>query len=261
VRRLWLLATFLVVMACASPPEVGIAPPRAPDPTEPCRMAALKPVNAIFLAKEAVPDELAGLDYFVQSWGARSKCFRGVVVTSLGGADPAQFDAVVVDLSHDQALTAADATALDGFRRAGKRIAVFGWPLRLDDLTAIADPLGGARQSLGDADFQIARGCGDWQFSEPLKFPFPVGGGSYRYENFGGAIFTITATGSQRSLATTLFCPQDTGSVMVETKSGVVAGFSLAYSISLADNNIRAVNLKQMVVDVLQLLVGPGPAD
>ncbi|GAC1617269.1 MAG: hypothetical protein NVS9B1_26680 [Candidatus Dormibacteraceae bacterium] len=253
-------ALALFVMACASSPEVGVATPRPPDPTEPCRTATLKPVNAIFLAKEAVPDELAGLDYFVQTWGMRSKCFRGVVVTTLGGADPAQFDAVVVDVSHDQALTAADATALDGFRKAGKRIAIFGWPLRLDDLSTIADPLSGARQLLGNADFHLARGCGDWQFSEPLKFPFQVGGGSYRYENFGGAIFTVTAAGSQRALATTLFCPQDTGSVMVETKSGIVAGFSIAYSVSLADNNIRAVNLKQMLVDVLQLLVGPGPS-
>lgn len=260
MNRGWVIAAAAVLLACGSEAEMAIPAPRMPDPTEPCRSSALKPVNALFVAKEAVPEELAGLDYFVQSWGLRGRCFKGVVVTALGGADASQFNAVVVDLSHDQVLAPADTTALAAFRKAGRRIGLFGWPLRLDDKSVIADPLGGAGALFSDPGFHVARGCGDWQFRDSLSSPFPVGGGSYRYENFGSAIFTVTAAGPQRPLATTLFCSQDPGPVMVETGSGIVAGFSLAYSLSLADNNIRAVNMKQMVVDVLQLLVQPGPA-
>lgn len=260
MRRAWVVAAALLLLACGPEAEVAIPAPRVPDPTEPCRSAAIRPVNVVILAKEAVPEELAGLDYFVQSWGSRGRCFKGVVVTALGGAEPSQFNAVLVDISHDQVLSPADATALTAFRRAGRRIGLFGWPLRLDDRSVIADPLDGARAIFSDPEFHIARGCGDWQFRDSLNSPFPLGGGSYRYENFGGAIFTVASAGPQRSLATTLFCGQDPGPVMIETGSGIVAGFSLAYSISLADNNIRAVNIKQMVVDVLQLLVQPGPA-
>ncbi len=120
--------------------------------------------------------------------------------------------------------------------------------------------MGSLPGQLGDFVLKQAIGCGDWQYSEAPKAPFALGGTSYRYENFGSSIFTVEAHGPQRAWATALFCPAHPGSVMVEVPSGIIAGFSLAYTISLADNNVRAVAMKRLLVDVMNELGGPSPA-
>ncbi|MDQ6713338.1 MAG: hypothetical protein M3Z28_09155, partial [Candidatus Dormibacteraeota bacterium] len=98
-----------------------------------------------------------------------------------------------------------------------------------------------------------ARGCGDWQYAQAPTAPFNLGN-SYRYENFGSAIFTVSADAPQRHWADGLFCPNDAGAVMIEIPTGIVAGFSFGYSVSLADNNIRATGMKRLVVDTIHAL-------
>lgn len=242
------------MLACGGETELPVTPSPQPDQGAACRAGISDPVPVMFLAREAVPEELEGFDYFVRDWGSRQKCFKGTLLTSLNGTDLARYRVLVVDISHDQQLKPDDVAAIESFASAGKRIAVFAYPMRLADRTLISAPLGGLEGRLGGAQLALASGCGDWQFSDALKTPFALGGLSYRYENFGSAIFTVRASGPQRPLANAIFCPQDPGPVLLEVPGGVVAGFSLAYTLSLADDNVRSVGMKKMLVDVIELL-------
>jgi hypothetical protein len=212
----------------------------------------------LFLAREAVADELQGLEYFVRDWGKRQSCFDGRVVTSLSGVDLKPYQVLVLDISHDERLTTQDASRVSAFIASGKRAAIFAYPMRLEDRSLIDDPLGGLVGSLG-LGLSMASGCGDWHYQEMPVQPFNLSGSSYRYENFGGTIFTVHATGRQRTWAKALFCPHDTSSVILELPQGIVAGFSIAYSVSLADDNVRAVQMKELVVDAVhELAVASG---
>ncbi len=254
------LTAFAFLTACGTAAhEVPVLAPGRPDPAaKTCHANQPSgPPSVIFLAKEAVPDELAGLTYFVQDWGLRQGCFKGKVLTSLNAGDLPANGVLVVDISHDEQLDTEDAAAITAVIAAGKRVAIFGWPLRLSDRSVIAAPLAGSETSFGEVTFTLASGCGDWQYTDAPKTPFELMGASYRYENFGGAIFTVRARGPQRVWAKTLFCPNDPGLVMLEVPAGIVAGFSIAYSVSLADNNIRATGMKELLVDVIHGLVLP----
>ena len=258
-RRFSVAATLLALAlgACGQPAELAVTPPAPGHPADECR-AAGPPISVLFLSKQAVKDDADGLTYFVQDWGGHRGCFKGTVVTDLKGVNLAPFRVMIVDVSHDQRLSETDAQGMQQFVAAGKRVGLFAWPLQLADRTLLPDALGGARPILQNATFQIARGCGDWQFTEQAATePFRLRGASYRYENFGSAIFTIHVTDPQRVWANTLFCPQDSGPMVVEVKAGIVAGFSVAYSISLSDNNVRATGMKEMLVDVIHSLAQP----
>ena len=245
-----------LLAGCGTTQELAIPAATRSDPAQGCRTSGGAPIKVLFLAKEAVPDELEGLRYFVDDWGRRQGCFNGTVVTSVKSSELARAAVAVVDISHDEQLSAGDAQALNSFVASGKRIAVFGWPLKLGDRSVIADPLAGVEGSLGGVQFNVARGCGDWQYAQAPTTPFDLGQ-SYRYENFGSAIFTVKADARQRSWANSLFCPSDPGPVMIEMPGGIVAGFSFGYSVSLADDNIRATGMKRLVIDTIHALASP----
>ena len=257
MRRMVVAVMLLFLLAgCGTAPEVAIAVATRSDAGQGCRAKGLAPVKALFVAKEAVPDELEGVRYFVDDWGKRQGCFDGRVVVSARSSDLAQVAVAVVDISHDEQLSPDDAQALEAFISSGKRVAVFGWPLRLRDRSVIPAPLSGLEHSLGGVQFKAARGCGDWQYAEAPATPFDLGH-SYRYENFGSVIFTLEADTSQRPWANSLFCPSHPGPVMIAVPAGAVAGFSFGYSVSLADNNIRATGMKRLVVDTINALAKP----
>lgn len=255
-----LLAT-LVLAACSSQgAETAVAYPTPPHPGQACHApGAPKPVSVLFLAKEAAPEELDGLNYFVLDWGAGQGCLNGLVLTSLRNVDPTRYTVLVVDVSHDQYLTADDLAGIRAFAGQGKRVAVFAWPVKLADGSVNADALGSLPELLGTGPLKGVRGCGDWQYGDQLRTPFEMQNTSYRYENFASTIFTVSS-GTGQLLAKTLFCPADTGPVMVETAAGTLAGFYVAYSLSLADNNVRSVGMKRMVIDLVQRLALPSAA-
>mgnify|MGYP001260957094 CR=1 FL=1 len=256
MRRFAAVLFVLVLGGCGTTMEVAIPVTTRSDAGQGCVTAGGAPIKVLFVAKEAVLDELDGVRYFVQDWGKRQGCFDGTVVTTARTADLARVAVAVVDISHDAQLSADDAQALQAFIDSGKRVAVFGWPLRLSDRSVIPAPLSGLENSLGGVRFTVARACGDWEYAQAPTTPFNLGH-SYRYENFGSAIFTVNADAPQRHWANSLFCPTDPGATMIELTAGVVAGFSFGYSVSLADNNIRATGMKRLVVDTIRALASP----
>lgn len=258
MKSVGLALVALLAAACGSASaEIPLTPSPAPDAGSiVCRQAG-PPPTALILAKEGVPDELDGVNYFVQDWGNRQGCFKATVVTTLKGTNLANYKILIVDISHDQVLSADDAAGVQAFIKSGKRAAIFAWPIKLSDETVIKDPLAGAEGSLSGASWKQAHGCGDWRFGDFLKAPFSLESTSYRYENFADSIFTISATGPQRVIAKSLFCPGDPGAVVLEVPGGVLAGFSFSYSVAFADNTIRAVGMKRLIVDVMHLLSRP----
>jgi hypothetical protein len=249
----------LWLTSCGTASELPVNPPPLPHPAQACRTRAVKPpIKVLFLAREAMPDELQGLQYFVRDWGKGQSCFDGRVVTSLFGVNLKPYQVLVVDVSHDERMTTDDAAVVAGFIASGKRAALFAYPMRLHDRTVIDDPFSGLSSSLG-AGLTVASGCGDWRYQDMPVQPFTLAGSSYRYENFGGAIFTVHAGGRQRPWANALFCPNDSSPVILELPQGIIAGFSLAYTVSLADDNVRAVQMKELVVDAIhELAVASG---
>ena len=243
----------LVLSACAE--SATAAKPAAPPAAGVCRASTHHPPAVLFLAKEAVPEELEGLTYFAEDWGRRQGCFKGTVV-SAAGTDTRGYEALVVDVSHDASLSPGDVATIRSFVQAGKRVALFSWPIRLKDDSVLAESLGQAPSLFGDALLIRAKGCGDWEFSKTAATPFGLEGTSYRYENFAASIFTVKVSGPQRAWAKTLFCPSDPGAVIVEVPNGIVAGFSIGYTVSLADNNVRSVTMKRLLVDVIAALAG-----
>ncbi|GAC1675354.1 MAG: hypothetical protein PVS3B2_17820 [Candidatus Dormibacteraceae bacterium] len=258
MKSVRLALVLLLAAACGGgAAEIPLTPSPAPDAgSMVCRQAG-PPPKALILAKEAVPDELEGVNYFVQDWGNRQGCFDATVVTTLKGANLSNYKVLIVDISHDQVLSADDAAGVQSFIKSGKRAGIFAWPIKLSDETVIKDPLAGAESSLSGAQWKQAHGCGDWKFGDNLKAPFALENTSYRYENFADSIFTVSATGPQRAIASSLFCPQDPGPVVLEVPGGVLAGFSFSYSVAFADNTIRAVGMKRLLVDVMHLLSQP----
>lgn len=224
-----------------------------------CRAAHYSTPQVVVLAREAAPEDLDGLNYFATDWGNRQGCFRAAVVTASNGIRPAAYRGLVVDVGHDQTLSPADVDLVRAFLASGRRVAVFAWPLRLSGRLVDNSALGEVPALLG-ATWNPARGCGDWQYTSAPRGPFQIGGTSYRYENFGDALFTVSSKAASRSWANTLFCPKDPGAVVLELPQGFIAGFSFGYTVSLADDNVRAVAMKQMLVDVFESLSGPSPA-
>ncbi|GAC1505180.1 MAG: hypothetical protein NVS1B3_03040 [Candidatus Dormibacteraceae bacterium] len=258
MRSVALTLLVLLASACgAGAAEIPLSPTPAPDAGSiVCRQAGTPP-TALILAKEAVPDELDGVNSFVQDWGNRQGCFKATVVTTLTGANLAKYQVLIVDISHDQVLASEDAAGVQAFIKSGKRAAIFAWPIKLSDETVITASLAGAETSLSSASWKQAHGCGDWRFSDYLKTPFSLEATSYRYENFADSIFIVSATGPQRVIATSLFCPSFPGPTVLEVPGGVLAGFSFSYSVAFADNTIRAVGMKRLIVDVMHLLTKP----
>ncbi|GAC1329935.1 MAG: hypothetical protein NVSMB17_06780 [Candidatus Dormibacteria bacterium] len=247
----------LATAGCGQAAEIPVVAPRQPSAAQPQCAAQKNPVNTVFFAREADSSDLSGLDYFVREWGQRQHCFNGVLLTSLKGADLSPYQVMIVDVSHDAVLSAEDAAAIRAFIARGRRIGVFAWPLALKDRSIVPDPLAGLQAELGGVKFGVARDCGDWMYTDAPGAPFPIEQTSYRYENFGSAIFTLSLSGPQRPWANSLFCPGPPQPVMVESPAGIVAGFSVGYSISLADNNVRSVGMKRMLVDAISVLARP----
>lgn len=259
MRRLLAGAVAAMLLAgCGG--EVGV-PITAPEPGSAgtCQARGYHAPAVLFLAKETVPEELDGLTFFAENWGRRQGCFRGTVVSAAIG-DIRGYDDLVVDVAHDATLGAKDVALVHAFLAAGRRVAVFAWPIRLSEDTVADAALAGVPALFGDVLLTRVRGCGDWLYTAAPGSPFQLGGTSYRYENFGASIFTVATQAPHRIWASTLFCPADTGAVMVEVPQGIVAGFSIAYTISLADNNVRSVAMKRLLVDVINELAGASPA-
>lgn len=254
-RRLLTAALVLAISGCGQ--VVAVRPPAPPDQAAGCRVAGQPPATVLFLVADPVPEEKLGFEWFVRDWGGRARCFDGVMLTSLSNVDLGRYAAIVADVSHDSQLADDDARALTAYVSRGGRAGLFGYPMRLSDRTPITLPFAGAQASLGNARWTMASGCGDWQFGARLSMPFNLDQASYRYENFGGAIFSVSADPPATPLATIIFCDHAGQAAMLESPGGVVAGFSLAYSLSLADDNVRAVGMKRMLIDVIHVLAGP----
>ncbi|GAC1701932.1 MAG: hypothetical protein NVS9B6_17460 [Candidatus Limnocylindrales bacterium] len=253
-----LLAATLMLTACGPAPKgIPIIPSRPPHPASGA-CDNLSPPSVVFFAKETAPEEVDGMNQFAADWGARQHCFDGVVLTTLAGADLSRYRVLVIDVAPGQRIDPAERAAIDAFRATGRRVAIFAWPLALPERTQIVNTLGGveAEPGFGSVRVRAILGCGDWQLTEAPRQPFPMQSSSYRYENFGDALFAVAADGPQRLWASTLFCP-DLAPVMVEVPAGLVAGFYLGYTISLADNNIRSLGLKRLLVDVIHTLAAP----
>ncbi len=109
-----LIASAFLAACGTAAHEVPVTAPGRPDPAvKTCRANQPGgPPSVIFLAKEAAPDELAGLTYFVQDWGLRQGCFKGTVVTSLNAGDLPANGVLVVDISHDEQLDTEDVAAI-----------------------------------------------------------------------------------------------------------------------------------------------------
>lgn len=248
----------LLIMNGACGPAPRAIPVRPSPPPHPALGSCELPAPAVaFLAKESVAEEVDGLNVFVADWGARGHCFDGVVLTTLAGADLSRYRVLIVDVSPGSHIDAADRTAIDAFRASGRRVALFAWPLALPERTVIPRVFGGVESGFGGAELRLLSGCGDWQFGDGPKRPFDLENASYRYENFGDALFAVKVEGPQRVWANSLFC-KDVAPVMIEVPAGIVAGFYLGYTISLADNNVRSIGLKRALVDVIHALAGPG---
>jgi hypothetical protein len=234
--------------------EPEIAPPTPPMVPLglPCQLADPPPV--LFLVRESRPEEVDGLRSFVRQWGAGYGCFRGRVVTDLVGSrlDPATV--LVLDLGHDEALSAADAASVARFVAGGGRLALFAYPWLAEQTAQDPAATGQLAQILPAVRLSPARGCGDWRYANALARPFPLGGILYRYESFSGLFFTVTTAATHTELASPLLCRGSAGPVSVALGRTVASGFSIAYVVSFADNNPRAVDLKKMIVDVVSQL-------
>lgn len=252
-----LLLLAAMCAGCGPSAEIAVVPPHQPSAAQPQCAAQATRVNTVFLAREADASDLSGVDYFAREWGQRQKCFDGLVLTSLKGVDLSPFQVLIVDVGHDASLSADDVSAIKAFIARGRRVGVFAWPMALRDRSVISDPLAGLQDDFGGVSFEVSRNCGDWKYTDAPKAPFPMEQTTYRYENFGSAIFTLHLAVRQRPWAQSLFCRDSPQLVMAEMPAGIVAGFSLGYTISLADNNVRSVGMKRMVVDVIHTLAGP----
>lgn len=245
-----LLAATLIVRG-----EPEIAPLTTPVVPSglPCQLA--DPPSVLFLVRQSRPEEVDGLRSFVRQWGAAGYgCFLGSVVTDLARSRPGPGTILALDIGHDESLSIADAAAVARFVAAGGRLAVFAYPWRAAQRTQDPAATDQLTRIVPAVRLSPARGCGDWRYANALARPFPLGGILYRYENFSGLFFTLTTAAPYTVLASPVLCAVTADPVSVALDRTAVSGFSIAYVVSFADNNPRAVDLKKMIVDVISRL-------
>jgi|GEM_PF-5233639 len=219
-----------------------------PNATQACVKA--KPVRALFLAYESRPDELLGLRYFVSDWGNAKNCFSGRVVTDSAALRGSDYDVVVVDVSPDMMVPSTALTDIRNAMRRGKALAVFMQPAdsatqrdvprRIQELRALFPGLA------------MDRTCANSQFTKATGGPFDLFQRSFHYESFIHGVYDVSVAG--RSFAWAVDLCKSRKPTVLRTPSGLIAGFYIAYEVSLADNNAPAVTAKRLVVNVINEL-------
>lgn len=243
-----------LLVACGTQPGLTqIRPSASLDPLAvSCKQSLQQaPVRVLFLAKEAVPSELAALSRFVSDWTAAG-CLSGRLVTGLKGVDLTPYSVMVVDISHDSILDDVDVTALVDFVHSKRRAAVFDYALRLSD-QARTNTLLGQETQIGRMDFSLAPNCIDWQYGTQLTSPFDLSNLAYHYPAPVNATYAMRADGPNKPWAS-LTCTQG-GAALLEVPTGAVAGFYAANA--LAQGGEQAVQMEKLLVDVVERLQQP----
>lgn len=219
-----------------------------PNPAEACGKG--KRVRAIFLAYEAVPNELEGLRYFVADWGKTKKCFDGRVVTNSSELQKFDYDVVIVDISRDSAVPERFVTDISQAVQRGKPVAIFMQPADL--ATGLDSPSRVTPLRRIFPGLTMKRTCANSQFTKATGGPFDLFERSFHYESFVHGVYDVSVADPSTSWAVDL-CKTSKPTV-IRTPRGIVAGFYLAYEVSLADNNAPAITAKRLVVNVIQEL-------
>ena len=99
---LWAILAVALASCTGFGRELPTHLPATPDAASgACQLARYRAPTVLVLAKEAVPEELDGLNYFASDWGVRQGCFHATVVTAGSGLDPSRYQGLIIDVSHD----------------------------------------------------------------------------------------------------------------------------------------------------------------
>ncbi|MDQ6823535.1 MAG: hypothetical protein M3Z07_03470, partial [Candidatus Eremiobacteraeota bacterium] len=219
----------------------------APDPAKPCRGTGPR---AVFLAYEAVPDELAGLRYFVSDWGSKKHCFSGRVATNSAELAKSDYDVAIIDVSPDMSVPQNSIDDIANAMRRGKPVAVFVQPANFRTQSDAPDRIAALRRIF--PGLTMTRTCANSQFANVTGGPFDLTDRSFHYESFVHGVYDVGVSG--RSTRWALDLCKTRKPTVVRTARGIVAGFYLAYEVSLADNNAPAITAKRLVVNVIHEL-------
>ncbi len=257
----------LLLAGCAPPQQAPVAYRQTPALpldgaiAETCRSAQPAP-RVLLLAMEARQYLVTGVRYFMRDWGQRLGCFSGRVVTpdrGLGAVRDADYDVLVVDVSHDVVVTPEVAAAVEAAAARGVPIALFAQPGLVSDhapypaaVAALETVFPGMRFTR--PTFPNARQlCNGMTLSAALDGPFEVGGTNFFYESPFHGVFTVALDPAATALATSLACSKGAPTIL-RHGDRVVAGFFLGYEVSLADNNRQAVKTKEIFVNIVHAL-------
>lgn len=257
----------LLLAGCAPPQQAPAAYRQVPTlpangaVAETCRSAQPAP-RVLLLAMEAHQYLVTGLRYFMRDWGARLGCFSGRVVTPGGELDEVRgtaYDVLVVDISHDVAVTPEVAAAVEASADRGTPVALFAQPGLVSDhapypeavapLSSVFPGMRFTRPTFPNA-LQL---CNGMTMSEGLNDPFELQGSNLFYESPFHGVFTVALDPPATALATTMACSQGAPTIL-RHGDRVVAGFTLGYEVSLADNNRQAVTTKEIFVNIVHAL-------
>jgi hypothetical protein len=268
-RRVGLAVSVAVLLlaGCTTPPEQAPAAYRQlPELSttgavaDVCRSAQPAP-RVLLLAMEVNPDLVTGLRYFMRDWGARLGCFSGRVVTPDGDLDAVRdtgYAVLVVDVSHDVMVTPEAAAAITAAAERGKPVALFAQPGLIGDhspypaaiapLTSVFPGLRFTRPTSPNP-LQICNGM----TVAALNSPFELRGTNLFYESPFHGVFTVALGPPATALATSMACNRGAPTI-IRHDDRVVAGFTLGYEVSLADNNRQAVTTKEIFVNIVHEL-------
>ncbi len=257
----------LLLTGCAPPQQAPVAYRQLPALpldgaiAETCRSAQPAP-RVLLLAMEVNPDLVTGVRYFMRDWGQRLGCFSGRVVTPDGGLDAvrrADYDVLVVDISHDVMVTPEVAAAIEAAIDRGAPVALFAQPGLVSDhapypaaIAALTPVFPGMRFTRPTSPNPLQL-CNGMTLSAALDGPFEVSGTNFFYESPFHGVFTVALDPPATALATSLACSKGAPTI-IRRGDLVVAGFTLGYEVSLADNNRQAVTTKEIFVNIVHAL-------
>lgn len=207
-----------------------------------------------FVAFESTSEDVAGLRYFINDWGARHGCFRGRLVLTPQALLRRRADVVVVDIGYGAAVSPVFQSALRRLSRHGIPLAIFAQPALFGSKNNDARAVTSLQAIVPGVRFE--RTCANSQIGTELTKPFALTRRSFHDESFAPGVFDVEAPHELGALATDLCTTKKP--TMIRTPQGVIAGFSLGYEVSLADDNKPAITAKQIAIDTLNLLAGSG---
>ncbi|MDQ6827092.1 MAG: glycoside hydrolase [Candidatus Eremiobacteraeota bacterium] len=219
-----------------------------PDPAAACLTAS--PPRVLFLALEAVPDELQGLRYFVSDWGRNKKCFKGRVVTDSVGIRALNYDILVVDVSPHMTVSHGAVNDIASVVKSRRPVALFMGPASM--VTGASAPQAVEAMRKVFPGLIMTRTCANSQLTKMTGGPFDLNEHSFHYESFVHGVYNLDLSARTAPWAHDL-CKTGKPTV-VRTDRGIIAGFYIAYEVSLADNNTPAITAKRLVVNVIHEL-------